>query len=70
MKRRLNWRAFLFLLPFSFLTVWGGFMLIFVWKPSLLVESVFFEVVRTSYFLTSPVIIFATIGSLFAEVKK
>lgn len=70
MKRKLNWRAFLFILPISVGWIYLSYMLIFVWKPDQLTESAFWGAVKASFFMVTPALICATVAALFAWDKK
>ena len=70
MKRKLNWRAFFFALPIFVGTIFLHYMLVFIWQPDWITESTFWGVARTSFFVSAPILVYATIAALFAEVKK
>jgi hypothetical protein len=70
MKRKLNWRAFLFIFPFSVGWIYLSCMLIFVWKPDQLTESAFSGAVKASFFMVTPALICGTVATLFAWGKN
>ena len=70
MKRKLNWRAFFFSLTFSVATIYISYMLIFVWRPDWITNSTLSRVAPTVFYASTAMMIYGTIGSLFAKVKE
>ena len=70
MKRKLNWRAFFFALPIFGGTIWFNYMLVFIWKPDWATESTFWGAAQPTFYITTPVLLYGIVGSLFTKVKK
>lgn len=66
----LNWKAFIFSLTLSAVTVWGGYMLIYVWRPVWLVDSPKSGAIELFFWPYAFLMAVSTIWSLFVESDK
>ena len=67
---RLNWKAFFFLLTLSAVTIWVGYMLLYVWQPDWLFDSPRGRSLKLFFWPYAFLMSVCTIWSLFVESDK
>jgi hypothetical protein len=67
---KLNWKAFFFLLTLSAVTVWGGYMLIHVWRPDWFADTPRGRGFERFFWPFAFIMATCTIWSLFVESDK